>query len=160
LINPLRRTAVKAIDAASQLNQGKLQGRITMSTENNKEQAVSQSLEDRKKLLLKELRRDFFNKFKEEHGSRFEEVMDTGEMSVASMIESVGFEVAGIREEELRTIVEAERKILEGTYGICERCGKKISDARLDAEPYAIYCLDCKNEIESEERPKGRLPAL
>jgi len=31
-----------------------------------------------------------------------------------------------------------------GTYGICERCGKKIKAARLEAIPYAALCIDCK----------------
>ncbi|HSK06812.1 MAG TPA: TraR/DksA C4-type zinc finger protein [Acidimicrobiia bacterium] len=31
----------------------------------------------------------------------------------------------------------------EGTYGICESCGKSIPLARLDALPYATLCVDC-----------------
>ena len=34
-------------------------------------------------------------------------------------------------------------KIGEGTYGICESCGKSIPLARLDALPYATLCVDC-----------------
>ena len=30
-----------------------------------------------------------------------------------------------------------------GTYGICENCGKKISDERLQACPEAKTCLNC-----------------
>ncbi|MGH9037439.1 MAG: TraR/DksA family transcriptional regulator [Acidimicrobiia bacterium] len=35
-----------------------------------------------------------------------------------------------------------------GTYGICERCGKRISVARLEALPYAALCIDCKSREE------------
>ncbi|MGH8972245.1 MAG: TraR/DksA family transcriptional regulator, partial [Acidimicrobiia bacterium] len=34
------------------------------------------------------------------------------------------------------------------TYGICERCGKRISVARLEALPYAALCIDCKSREE------------
>lgn len=34
-------------------------------------------------------------------------------------------------------------KIDEGTYGICESCGKSIPLARLDVLPYATLCVDC-----------------
>jgi DnaK suppressor protein len=34
-------------------------------------------------------------------------------------------------------------KMDEGTYGICESCGKSIPLARLDALPYATLCVDC-----------------
>jgi DnaK suppressor protein len=32
-----------------------------------------------------------------------------------------------------------------GTYGVCENCGKLIVKARLDALPYARLCIDCKS---------------
>jgi RNA polymerase-binding protein DksA len=34
-------------------------------------------------------------------------------------------------------------KMDEGTYGICESCGKSIPLARLDVLPYATLCVDC-----------------
>lgn len=30
-----------------------------------------------------------------------------------------------------------------GTYGVCERCGKTVGAARLDALPAARTCIDC-----------------
>lgn len=34
-------------------------------------------------------------------------------------------------------------KIEEGTYGLCESCGRSIPLARLDVLPYATLCVDC-----------------
>jgi RNA polymerase-binding transcription factor DksA len=31
-----------------------------------------------------------------------------------------------------------------GTYGICERCGRRISLERLEALPWAVRCIDCQ----------------
>ena len=35
-----------------------------------------------------------------------------------------------------------------GSYGICERCGKKIGVARLEALPFAALCIECKSREE------------
>lgn len=45
-------------------------------------------------------------------------------------------------------IDRALRRMDAGTYGICERCGKKITVARLEALPYAALCIDCKSREE------------
>jgi DnaK suppressor protein len=49
----------------------------------------------------------------------------------------------------LRMVEEALHKIREGTYGVCEGCGKSIDSNRLRAIPYARLCIRCK---EREER--------
>ena len=44
---------------------------------------------------------------------------------------------------ELAEIDHALTRIDDGTYGICARCGKRITVARLDARPTAELCIDC-----------------
>ena len=48
-------------------------------------------------------------------------------------------------EKRLANINKALLKIKNGNYGICEVCGKKIEDDRLEANPAAITC---KEDIE------------
>jgi DnaK suppressor protein len=46
------------------------------------------------------------------------------------------------------TVAEIDRalaKIEDGTYGVCERCGQAIPEARLEALPYAALCVACKS---------------
>src|SRR5699024_8524831 len=45
-------------------------------------------------------------------------------------------------------IEHALSKFDEGTYGICERCGRQIADARLEAIPFARYCRDCQEILD------------
>ena len=45
----------------------------------------------------------------------------------------------GMLTEIDRAIVRAER----GLYGICEKCGKAISEERLEVKPSATLCIDC-----------------
>lgn len=45
-----------------------------------------------------------------------------------------------------RHLVDIERALLkldDGTYGVCERCGERIDEARLDARPAARTCITC-----------------
>ena len=39
------------------------------------------------------------------------------------------------------TILAALARIDNGTYGLCEVCGEKISEARLKADPAATTCV-------------------
>jgi len=41
---------------------------------------------------------------------------------------------------------KALRKIEQGTYGICEKCGKPIERKRLELVPAAELCLSCIHE--------------
>lgn len=45
-------------------------------------------------------------------------------------------------------IDEALRRLKEGEYGKCVRCGKQISSARLKAVPHARMCIECKSAEE------------
>jgi DnaK suppressor protein len=46
-------------------------------------------------------------------------------------------------QEKLAEVHAALRKIDEGTYGICEVCGRPIAPARLEAIPSATRCVEC-----------------
>ncbi len=45
----------------------------------------------------------------------------------------------------------AVNRIEKGVFGICESCGSKIPEKRLQANPLAVLCIDCKKKEE-----KGR----
>ncbi len=44
----------------------------------------------------------------------------------------------------LDKVEHAMRRLNEGTYGVCERCGEPIDKARLKALPYSVLCIKCK----------------
>lgn len=46
--------------------------------------------------------------------------------------------------ERLNNIDEALEKVENGTYGICEECGKEIGEKVLQAAPESIICAECK----------------
>ena len=45
-------------------------------------------------------------------------------------------------ESELTEVQAALERLDDGTYGICEICGKPIADGRLEAMPAARYCVE------------------
>jgi DnaK suppressor protein len=46
----------------------------------------------------------------------------------------------------LRDVERAIAKMDAGTYGTCESCGKLIALERLEALPWAVLCIDCKQK--------------
>jgi DnaK suppressor protein len=46
--------------------------------------------------------------------------------------------------DQLAAVEHALAKFEEGTYGLCDSCGKPIGPERLEALPQASLCLDCK----------------
>lgn len=46
--------------------------------------------------------------------------------------------------EQLAAVEHALQKFEDGTYGLCDNCGKPIPPERLEALPQATLCLDCK----------------
>ncbi len=46
-------------------------------------------------------------------------------------------------QQEIRMIEAALRRIDEGEYGFCARCGEEIPEARLDIVPHAPLCRTC-----------------
>ena len=62
------------------------------------------------------------------------------------------------RREQIMQIDEVLRRLKEGTYGTCERCGEPIPVERLEIQPHTIHCVECKAEIEKEEALRSGQP--
>jgi DnaK suppressor protein len=49
----------------------------------------------------------------------------------------------------LREVTQALHRLEQGQYGICLHCEEPISSKRLDAVPWARYCITCQDRIAS-----------
>jgi DnaK suppressor protein len=59
---------------------------------------------------------------------------------------------AHLRESDshlLRAIEEALARIAQGTFGLCDACGRLISEARLKVVPWTHLSRDCKEQRRS-----------
>jgi len=52
-------------------------------------------------------------------------------------------------QETLDLIHDALHRIRNGTFGHCEECNVMIAKPRLQALPYAKYCIECARKMES-----------
>ena len=67
--------------------------------------------------------------------------------------EFVSLHINSLDYVQLRLIEEALDRIQSGDYGICLSCEEPIPDKRLQALPWARYCVSCQEEIGAlEER--------
>jgi DnaK suppressor protein len=54
-----------------------------------------------------------------------------------------------VLEQEREQAERARDRRAQGTYGLCEDCGRKIGEERLEALPDATRCLACQAAWES-----------
>ena len=77
---------------------------------------------------------------------------DDVDLASDSVTDEMTSQLAQMESEELRQIDRALVRLRNGTYGTCEMCAKKIPVARLNALPYAAYCILCRRKI--DENPE------
>jgi DnaK suppressor protein len=51
----------------------------------------------------------------------------------------------------IHAIRTALAKMRKGAYGLCERCEEPIAGKRLDALPWARFCVTCQSAVEFED---------
>ena len=79
--------------------------------------------------------------------SRLDVPSDEGDLSQQHHEEWIFLNRNTIDMKLLREIGDALRRIDHGTYGVCAECEEPISSKRLDAVPWARYCVTCQEEI-------------
>ncbi len=105
-------------------------------------------------ILLNELKRHTQNVADEQATAQDgadDGVKDSVDMSLADVNKEIAFRLG---ERESKMVAEIDQALLrmdEGTYGVCERCGKQIDERRLEAVPTARYDAVCQAIIEKNE---------
>ncbi len=82
---------------------------------------------------------------------------DAGDASVADESEGEDFTEAELDSTVLQQVKEALRRIEAGTFGHCLVDGGLIETKRLDAVPWAPYCIKHQKLLEAASRPKPTL---
>jgi DnaK suppressor protein len=114
-------------------------------------QALREKLLERRTKLLSELDQDYRQLKDHANESR----PGTGDVSdIAADISDgeMALQAAQNESGEIAQIDEALGKIEDGTYGLCEMCGGRIPQARIEVLPFVTLCVKCK---EAEERGRG-----
>jgi len=70
------------------------------------------------------------------------------ETATATLGREIDYTLGDNAEHVLAGIDAALKRIEEGTYGTCAGCGTEIPEGRLEANPWASLCIDCKRRAE------------
>jgi DnaK suppressor protein len=120
--------------------------------------AVSKRKDMLKKLLLKRrnevvkgLEVQMGRKLTNETGQKIDSAMDSADQSAQDVDQGIDYSLLEMKYEQYKDIADAFRKLENNTYGICEECGGDISIKRLEVNPLARYCIECKTRREELE---------
>ena len=134
--------------------------RVKVSSTRTKKRSLTSADTEHFKQLLLEKRREILRNVNE-----FEdEALKKSRLDAAGDLSSMPIHMADIgtdnyEQEFALGLMDSERKLLreidnslgrieEGTYGICEGTGKPIPKARLEAQPWAKYCIEYARMLE------------
>lgn len=124
-----------------------------MATKQKNEYAkIQKQLAELEKKLLRELQQRLTNvrNTSSEHPTELLDLASDGELDYMSAVS------AEAGSDTVREIQGALQKLRDGTYGVCEDCGKPISKRRLKARPFATLCIGCKERFEQATMARQR----
>jgi DnaK suppressor protein len=105
-------------------------------------------LEDKHRQLVEEVGRTvLYGK-----GPEDDSIKDLGDQATSAYNREFLFELGNGDRRLLKEVVSALQKLDGGAFGACERCGEPIAEKRLEALPFARYCIECQRAVEEEER--------
>ena len=104
---------------------------------------MAETLRERQRWLLDGARAKMDNSGDDEgHG-------DEADIANSALNTDLALDARARESRELQQISNALKKIEDGSYGRCGECNATIGLARLKALPFAVYCIDCQEELEN-----------
>jgi len=70
------------------------------------------------------------------------------ETATATLGREIDYTLGDNAEQVISEIDAALQRIESGDYGVCASCGREIPRERLEANPWASLCIDCKRKAE------------
>lgn len=112
----------------------------------------TKTIESIKRLLLRQQRqvKENLKEIEEDDPAKSPALAESSEPGTDSYIADIHTKTMVLGEQlknASKNTKNALLKIRQGTYGKCEKCGKKIELGRLMAMPIAQYCLSCSKKV-------------
>ena len=109
------------------------------------------TLEQYKK-KLEEKRRELSESYtKNRHYGRESDeggTQDLADKASSSYTKEFLYSLSNTERSILEEVERSIRRMDQGEYGTCMECGEKISKKRLDAVPWARFCVPCQERVE------------
>lgn len=109
---------------------------------------LARAIEERREALRAEIRSDVRRAREEQFQALAGGTPDSGDEAVADLIVDIDQAEVGRDLGELRALEAAQKRIGEGTFGVCIDCAADIPLERLKAELGAARCLACQQRHE------------
>ena len=104
----------------------------------------------KQKLMVK--RRELLSGVREQHANSLESgsdgIQDIADQATNSYTKEFLLSIGDAERQLLKQVDAALEKIRLKKYGLCDRCGEKIGEKRLEALPFARLCIACQQEEE------------
>ncbi len=113
-------------------------------------ESLAQKLENLKSATIKNLRATSENIHSLNSLNQSEEAELGSVMSIAKINENL----FSANNSELAEIERALEKIKRNQYGKCEMCKNDIDIKRLEAKPFARFCIKCREIFENQNNTK------
>jgi DnaK suppressor protein len=75
-------------------------------------------------------------------------VQDIGDQAARFYTMELTFLISDALRKRLQLVNEALERLREGAFGACVTCGEELNPKRLEAVPWACYCIHCQERAE------------
>lgn len=117
---------------------------------NEREQRLLQMLIKEKTKSMKEIAH-LANENMQDNETAGELGADESGLSLVNLNKEIDCTLIRGLNEKLKNIQEAIDRLAKGNYGFCHKCGEAITEKRLEALPFARYCVQCQKQKESSQ---------
>jgi|SRR6267142_1830200 len=111
------------------------------------EQFKKKLLDKRRELTRAYIRDKTYGKESDEGGTQ-----DSADKASTSYTKEFLYSLSNTERNVLQQVEDALERIEEGEFGVCDECDEPIQKKRLEAVPWARYCLACQEAVD-----KGQL---
>jgi len=80
-----------------------------------------------------------------------EDTVDSIDFANAEVDQKVVSLLAYKTQRRIKEIDKALERVESVGFGCCEECDAEIGEKRLKANPHAVLCIDCQEDLEKEE---------
>ena len=120
---------------------------------NGRAEALRQMLLEEREQVLKAVEDLLARRRMAQAEQRDDAVPDVADRALQDATEEQQISLMELKNGMREQIDEALLRLADGTYGICEDCGREISERRLKAVPFARRCIQCQEKTEAIEQP-------
>jgi DnaK suppressor protein len=145
------KTARKPVKSSSSGKAPAKPARIS-ATNRKRDELLRKILLKKRNEVVQGLENQMGRKLTRETGQKIDSAMDSADQSALDVDQGIDYSLLEMKYEQYKDIADAFRKLQNNSFGQCEECGEEIDMKRLQVNPLARFCIECKTRKENLER--------